>query len=695
MESKGEPGYGLEDYLKVVRKRIWLLIVIFVPVVTGVAIVSYKMTPIYQATALLRIEKRRLNVVDIQDVYQFETRPDDYYETQYRILKSRMICKEVFEKLELVKLQKYEDSKEALNSFMKDLIVAPVSDTYLVHVSYESEDAKLSAKVANAIVDEYVSAMKREKKVVSDEAESKITTQIPLLRQRLTESETALRQFEQENSALSFQKNREIIYQTLSSLNAQLTKINQEMAAAKADMVAVKEAKTIDEILSLPEITQNFAIQNYQREKLLFEAEKARLAQEYTPDSEEMKTIDSRLKVAETRIKEDALRIAEGIKLAAKMELVKKQKESEELKSLVTKQEELAKSIDTRMYQNESLKAEVEGNRKLYEEFVQRQKELQSSSQFDPGTVQIVDRAEVPAFPVRPKKMLNIILAVVLSLLTGIGLAFLFEHMDDSIKGHEDIERYIKLPLLGIVPSFKTGKISIEEKDLISHHKPKSNISEAYRNIRTNLVYASPNQDAKAYVVSSSEPQEGKTTTAINLAVALAHAGKKVLLVDSDLRKPRIHRTFKVDGGKGMTNYLVGQSSLDDVISETEVENLSMVPSGPIPPNPAELLGSAKMKEFIAQAKKNFDAVVFDSPPLVAVTDAAVLAAQSDGAIQVIWAGHTSRKVIEFGKEKVESIGAKVIGVILNNMKVTRSGYYYPQYYHKYYGSDESTSSGK
>ncbi len=690
MEHKHEQEYGLKHYMAIVHKRIWLVIVIFVLSVTGAAIVSFKMTPIYLATALLRIEKTKPNIVAIQDVYEIESRANEYYETQHRILKSRKICKQVFDRFSLGKLEKYMDRSDPVASFIEDVMVTPVHDTYLVELSFENENAEMAAKVANAIVDEYMASVRLEKKKVSDEAESKISERIPILREKLTGSEKALREFEVEHSALSFDKRRGIVYQTLSSINAQLTKINHEIAAARAKYTSVKEAKTPDEILALPAVMDSPAIRAYKREKLLLEAQRAALARKYRPGSEPVMTVESKIEVIDKKIHEEASGLAGSIHTR----LEEKNRESQEITVLLQKQEDLAKSIDAKMSRYNSLSKEVEGNRKLYEEFVQRQKELQSSSQFDPGTVQIVDRALVPAVPARPRKTQNLLLAALLSLLGGVALTFVFEHLDDSIKSYEDIEKYIKLPLLGVVPSVKAPKGDIAEKDLLAHRKPKSNISEAYRNIRTSLLYTSPNQESKAYVVSSAGPQEGKTTTAINLAIALAHGGKKVLLVDSDLRKPRIHKTFKISADKGLTNCLVGQDSVKDVAYQTEIENLSLMPSGPIPPNPAELLDSPRMKELMAEMKESYDTVIFDSPPLIAVTDAAVLAAQSNGTIQVIWAGNTSRKVVELGRERIENIGAKVIGVILNNMRVSRGGYYYYYYprYYKYYSTQEESS---
>ncbi len=690
LEQNPEHEKGLLEYLRIIRKRIWLLLLIFVITMTVVAIASFNATPIFMATTLLRIEKNSPSVVSIEDVYQVEVGPDEYYETQYKLIRSKRVCSEVFNRLGLGALERYENSRDKVGAFSNDVTVESIPDTYLVNVSYESPDPELAANVANAVADEYVSYVKQQKKVISDEAESKITERIPELRKTLRESEETLRLFEEENSALSFQKRREIIYTSLSSLNTRITEVKQELAKAEARHASVSAAKSVEEILSLPDVVNNAAIQAYGKQKLALEAQKAELAQTYRPDSNPVKAIDNKIGVVEKKIMNEASRIVQSVRTA----MEEKRAEEQKLQTFLEEHRELAKAFDKNVSRYDALKADVEQNRSLYQEFMQRRKELESSSQMDLGTVQIVDRAEVPKTPVRPRKLLNMLLAAVLSILGSVGLALLLEYMDDSIKSHEDIERYVKLPLLGVVPAIKSDGTSLQDKDKLSHLKPRSAISEAFRDVRTSLLYSTPNQESRAYVVTSAGPQEGKTTASTNLAIALASAGKKVLLVDSDLRKPRIHKTFNMNGEKGLTNCLVGQNSPEECTSRTEIENLSIMPSGPIPPNPAELLGSPRMKELIGELKQTYDTVIFDSPPVVVVTDAAVLAAECDGAIQVIWAGHTSRKLIELGKEKIEAIGARITGVILNNVGTGRSGYYhyYPRYY-KYYSSSTKDDS--
>ena len=690
MESNKEQEPGLKDYFLVLRKRFWLITVLFVITVTATAIYSYRATPVYKATTLLRIEKKIPKIIAIEDVTPVEVFRDEYYETQYKLIKSRRICSKAFERLNLDKIERYSGASDPVGNFCNDIVVTPIIDTYLVTVSFESKIPKLAANIANSVADDYVSEVRQEKRLISEEAENKLGEQIPILRRKLKESQDSLNLFEENSSALSFEKRREIIYINLSALNSQFTQVSQELAKIEARFKYVSEATSEEEILSLPDIVNNPVMQAYMKEIIELEGEKAKLLHTYKLESDPIKAIQKKIDLIENKITSEASRIIASIR----NELDTKKAEKINIQALMDKQEELAKTFDMHMSKHTELKAEVEQNRKLYEDFVQREKELQSSSKFDFSTIQIVDRAEVPTKPVSPRKMLNIFIAAVISLLGGSALAFLLEYLDDSIKGNEDIEKYLKLPLLGIVPSAKLDKKDIKEKDLIAHRKPKSEVSEAYRSIRTSLLYASPNQKSKAYVVTSAGPQEGKTTTATNLAVAFAHSGKKVLLVDSDLRKPRLHKTFDMTSNTGLTNCLAGELKLESTTFKTEIDNLYLLSSGPIPPNPAELLGSPGMEELLDEMRAAFDIVIFDSPPLVAVTDAAVLSVLTDGAIQVVWAGNTSRKVAAHGKEKIEAAGGKLIGVILNNMQLSRSGYYYyyPRYY-KYYGDQKKSSS--
>jgi capsular exopolysaccharide synthesis family protein len=370
------------------------------------------------------------------------------------------------------------------------------------------------------------------------------------------------------------------------------------------------------------------------------------------------------------------------------------------------------------------------------------------------SNVRIVDRAEAPLYPSSPKKKLNMVLALLIGLIGGTGLAFLFERLDDSIKNFDDVERYAGLPSLGAVPAFSPDgfpgakssareknrdnvkpdiKIKVERKarrnvnlnswltdakrdvtvastlangeaaasssrpgekfktagesiDLITFSSPASAYSESYRTIRSSVLLSFADPDLKCIAVSSPLPQEGKTTTLSNLAVTLSQAGKKVLVVDSDLRKPRQHKIFKLLNVHGLSSYLAGTMDLNSLIKPTAVPNLFLINAGPIPPNPIELLGSEKMTALIGDLRKQFDYVLFDTPPLLAVTDGLVLGAKLDGLILVVWAERTSREALKRAREKLDMAKIKTLGVILNNLIIRKHDYYYRNQYYQYYG---------
>lgn len=308
---------------------------------------------------------------------------------------------------------------------------------------------------------------------------------------------------------------------------------------------------------------------------------------------------------------------------------------------------------------------------------------------FKANNISVQDLAETPVVPVRPKKLLNISISVVAGLLGGIMLAFLFEYLDDTIKRPEDIENITKKPLLGSVPDMKkiSGNMKEYERDILVHNKPKDPVSETYRLIRTNLLFWTAKDGAplKRIVITSPGPQEGKTITLCNLGITMAHNNRKVLLVDADMRRPRLHNVFKIKNDKGLSNFLAGQESLEDLLRNTGVDNLFMISGGDMPPNPSELLSGPKFKEFLRITGEKFDVVLFDSPPVAVVTDAIVLAEVVDGVIVVIQSGKTSKRVLPRIYGLFENAGIKIIGTILNKVPIVSTDPYH-YYYSRYYG---------
>ena len=314
------------------------------------------------------------------------------------------------------------------------------------------------------------------------------------------------------------------------------------------------------------------------------------------------------------------------------------------------------------------------------------------------GLVRIVDRAMPPKYPISPKKKMNLLLGIMVGLGLGIGLTFLREYMDTSLKSMEDVER-LGFTVLGSIPFITpertnrnkqdpNGEISLIESRLITHFAPKSPISEAYRTLRTNIQYTKVDRPIKTVLVTSPGPGEGKSTSVANLAIAFSQMGASTLLVDTDLRRPVLHGIFGQSRTAGLTNVLIGKAALEEAIKLTKIDNLSILTSGTLPPNPSEMLASQAMERFIQEASNRYDVVLFDSPPVIAVTDAAVLATKLDGVVLVVKSGQSGKDALDRSRVLLENVNAKIFGILLNGVNVNQmyGSYYY--YYHYYYYGD-------
>lgn len=304
------------------------------------------------------------------------------------------------------------------------------------------------------------------------------------------------------------------------------------------------------------------------------------------------------------------------------------------------------------------------------------------------NNVRVLDKADVPTIPVRPKKRLNVLLAVFVGLFGGIGLTFFAEYFDTTVKGEKDIERHVKMAFLGTVPRIESDpdnrKFAESEKDMICAVAPQSIIAEAYRTIRTNVLFSIEGEKpVKDIIITSPGPQEGKTTTSCNIAIVCANLGHKVLLIDGDLRKPRLHNIFDVSNDAGLSNLLSGAENIDKALKKTGVENLSVLPVGPAVSNPSEVLGSKRMRELLAKLREKFDIIFIDTPPVNVVTDAAVLAGFAGGVIIVVEGGRTMKEILSRTSRLLKNVRAQVLGVVVNNIsQEDRTGYYYAHYYH-------------
>ena len=309
-----------------------------------------------------------------------------------------------------------------------------------------------------------------------------------------------------------------------------------------------------------------------------------------------------------------------------------------------------------------------------------------------PNSITLIEPAVLPTVPVGPQKLATVLLAAVIGFVLAGGAAYLIEYLDDTVKNPEEVQSALHLTTLGAVPQAE-GALPGDERDLLVLADSRSQVTEAYRVLRTNLQFASVTHPVRALLVASAAPSEGKSMTAANLAAALAQAGKRVILVDTDLHRPRLHKLFALRNNVGVTTALLEEDlALDTLLQATKVPGLLVLSSGPLPPNAAELLGSERMGDLVTQLKSRADVVVFDSPPIVALADAAILSTQCDGVLMVLNAGKTRRDEAKRALEALRHVGARVIGAVLNQMPKERNGYYY--YYHYGYGYDRATEKG-
>ncbi len=437
---------------------------------------------------------------------------------------------------------------------------------------------------------------------------------------------------------------------------------------------------------SVPEVLNNDLIRQIKSMEVDLYKRMSELSKKYGEQHPQMIAIESELKTLQKRKAQEITRVINSLRNEYKVAEAREKS----LKAALEKQKRESLDLNQKAIQYTVLSREAESAKQMYDLLIKRFKETSLTEDMRTGNIRIIDRAEVPKTPVRPRKMFNILLAVLLGLVAGTGLAFFFEYLDNTIKLPEDIQKYLRVPYLGPVPAMALdGKPEGDDRpELVTLHSPKSTASEAYRGIRTSILFSSAEKQPQVLLVSSAAPQEGKTSTAVNLAITMAQTGGKVILLDCDMRKPSVHKVFGLPRDRGMSSILVGNCEVKDALLNTPVPNLDMIPCGPIPPNPSEILGSPRMARLLELLRKSYTRVVIDTPPITAVTDAVVIGRLVDGAVVVVRAGATPREIVRNGLVQLKAVSSPILGVVLNGVDMDRDGYYYYQYYYYYYGED-------
>ncbi len=738
---ENEPQLTLQDYLRVLYGGRWLIIISFLVVLVSTAIFTFTAPPVYQAGATVLVEQDKSVERALFDMNTFGSQ-STMIANQVEILKSRTLAERVIQALEAASYRdslevfqpnssgEYLPLRDQIDWLMANLEVTPKQETDLIEIRFSAGSAFEAAEICNVIARTFQQLNKEFNLSEFKDLRQFLEFQLNKKSEELTASENVLRNFRETRKVVALDESTKELIKRLAESQAGLEAALVELEGIQEQKRTLeKQLEERRELLSadvtqissplLLELQQEYA--RFVNENVKFQT---LLSQEPTVDpvvfqseiqkrKRQMAALQDRLReeaqrIANTSMISDPLQIAQSL-LTNILELDSRIKGTSAkinaLRDVVTQYERQLEKLPGQGLELARLMRQVEVDRSTYILLTQKLEETKIAEAGQKELIRVVDRAIEPEYPVSPKKARNLLLGALLGLGLGVGLTFLMEYLDNSIKNPEVLEK-MGLSILAIIPEIsprevlrrqmavngngKNGKASSikdpTEARLVTHIDPKSPVSESYRTLRTNIQFQQMKLQDKTLMVTSSTPKEGKSTTIANLAITMSQMGSRTLLVDTDLRRPVIHAIFDLSKDRGVTNFLMNKSEFDDIVKPTFVENLYIVSSGPLPPNPSELLASEEMDEFIRQAREKFDVVLFDSPPIIAVTDAAILSTKVGGVILVIKAHQTDQNAVKRAKSLLDNVNAHIIGGLFNGVNLERSyGSYYYHYYYQYY----------
>lgn len=713
-EALGGAGFDPKYYLRVLLRRKYLILLVFSVVAVGVTLYTVRQPRVYQAQLSLIIDPKEPRFLDsqIQDVNTDSTSNywanKEYIETQVRIIQSRSVSQRVVEKLglatdvEFLGLSKVADEKrraelmaraDPVSRVQGRIKVETVKDSRVSLIKIEDGDPQRAALLANEVAQAYIDELLAQKLKLTENASKWLDERRDSLSESARASELALYAFRKQSDMLStsIDDRANMVSARLGSTSSALTAVQLKIAGLKARVAAIRSVQTqygAEDRLwaeALPAARESSSLGKYKDRVLTLRNECTDLQSRY---------LDGHPKVAECR---DRLSSAErefarelsNLVVSSEAELREALEQERNLSALLSEARAEAFEVEKKKLELDRLKGESENTKRQYDSVFKRLKDIELSGLLRTSNVRVLDAARPSLAPIRPNVPQGILMGLVAGLVLGIGLALLLDFLDTSVMTQHDIEDRLGLTFLGFVPSI--DETAPGSKDLHIHREPKSLIAECTRSIRTNLLFMSPDKPFRRMLVTSSGPQEGKSTTVINLAIAMAQSGSKVLIVDTDMRRPRLHKAFGVPNDVGVSSLVVGEGRIEDAIKTTDVPGVYVLPCGPVPPNPAELQHTRAFSELLEELSRRFDKVILDSPPVGAVADAVVLATQVDGVVVVLKAGLTNADVALRTVRTLRDVKANIYGGILNdvNLKHSKYGDYYYGYAYKYYGYGE------
>ncbi|MFB1488253.1 MULTISPECIES: GumC family protein [unclassified Thiocapsa] len=736
-EAVDDDGLDLRELWRIALKYRRTILLFAAIVIVTVVSATLIMRPMYRATTVLEVSPQSQGIVQFQNVQSTQQDSATFQRTQIEIIKSRVVAEAVVKRLNLgehpafngelrqrdlaaglreisaMLLHPLKDGISALfggaggqaadadglgsnatppedaelralvGRVQGGLTVNPIRASNLIEVSFESLDRQLAATVTNAVADAYLALSARKRFELSSGAESYLKSEIEDLQGKLETSEKDLYAFARRNQVVDLEDRNNIISTRLTELNINLSKVKGERIAAESLYRQLTQAN----VDSLPTVLQDGRMTDLRGQLSSLRAEYARLGQTYTSEYPRMQELRRQMDDIRATLEKELGNLVESLEVNYR-QLADRE---ERLTQAVEQQKQDLLELQDRAVQYNILKREWETNSQLYSGLLERMKEVGVAAGMERDTASVIDRALVPGGPFAPSLSRNLAIATVLGLMGGIGLALLLNLLDNSVRDPEEVERLVHLASLGLLPRVDSKTMAPAVRiELMAHLQREQGLSEAFRSIRTSLMFATPGGAPKVLMVTSAVPGEGKTTASTSLSIVLAQTGASVLLIDGDLRKPRLHKIFNVPRGPGLTEYLVQGDS--DAFYSTPVENLTLMVAGTPPPNPAELLSSGATDRMLEEMSRRYDYVILDSSPVMGLADPIVLATKVNGVLLVSAAGAVSRGALREAVKRLRAVDAPLVGSVLNMVEPHSSEYsYYNRYYYNY-GSSEETA---
>jgi capsular exopolysaccharide synthesis family protein len=709
-----EPSFVHEarQYLAIIHKRRALFVTCLAASIIVATLYNYTTRPLYRATTRILIDRSTPNILPTKELVEMQS-GTEVFMTQVQLLNGRSLAERVVEKFELNKSAEFQtgplmspwerfqrkflgrspiavDSQgiplpPAVAAFRSRVSIEPLVGTRLVDIHVTAFDPAFAAKAANGLAQVYIEQSLEFRFTTSNDASEWLSDRLKEHGQQVADSERILQEYREREGLVNIEERQGLVDQKLTTLNGAILTARTERLAKETLLNQLKQLPPA-QLETHPHVVASPLIASLRTQLMELQRKQTQLSETLGDKHPEMVEVRRQTHAFEEKIRSELDGVLRSME--AEVQAARQQEANLQASLEAAKQEGL--EINRKAIDYGKLKREVDAGQEMYQSLMKKSKATNLESELKATNIRIDEKAEVPRGPFLPNRTRNYQMALLVGLALGLAFCLLFEHLDNTFKTPDDVKEYLGLPFLGMVPDVNarsTGPTVTRTSPLILR-SPKSAVAEAYRVLRTNLIFSSADRSGgRVLAVSSANPGEGKTTTVANLAASLAINGSRVLAVDADLRRPTMHQHFGIAKTPGLSDLIVGKAKPSEAIHKTQFSGLQILPCGYVPPNPTELLGSASLREILAALRTHYDWVLIDTPPILAMADTSVLCPLMDGLAIVIGAETSSRPAVARAIDQIRSVNGRLMGVILNKVNFERNSYYYGQYYGEYYRS--------